>query len=233
MLYKIAICDDSADTRLYVESLVRRWGRQTDHDIQIMSFPSAESFLFHYEDDHSMDIILLDIEMAGMDGLSLARELRKSNDLVQIVFVTGYSEYIEEGYDVSALHYLVKPLKKEKLFSVLDRAVGKLHKNEQVLTLEAGSEVQRIPVYQIVSVGVRRNYVTIHAAHDYTVKMTLSQVARNLDDRFYRVGRSDIVNLTKILRVTTTDIYLDDGTTIPLPRGAYEGVNRAIIGLGK
>ena len=73
---------------------------------------------------------------------------------------------------------------------------------------------------------------TLSGAEDVTLKKSLSELAAMLDDRFYRVGRSAIVNLTCISRVTKTDIHLNDGTTIPLPRGAYEGVNRAIINLG-
>ena len=84
-----------------------------------------------------------------MDGVTMARKLRRENDTVQIVFITGYSDYIAEGYEVDALHYLMKPVKEDKLYSVLDRAVEKLRKNEKVLNLEAGDETIRIPVYQI------------------------------------------------------------------------------------
>ena len=75
------------------------------------------------------------------------------------------------------------------------------------------------------------NYVTVHARTDVTVKMTLGELEKQLDERFYRVGRSALVNLTQISRVTKTEIRLSDGTAIPLPRGAYEGVNRAIINM--
>jgi len=61
--------------------------------------------------------------------------------------------------------------------------------------------------------------------------MTLGEFEKELDDRFYRAGRSVIVNLTMITRVTKTEIRLSSGAVIPLPRGAYEGVNRAIISM--
>ena len=86
-----------------------------------------------------------------------------------------------------------------------------------------------VPVYQIRYADVYGNYVTIHAAETVTVKMTLKELERELDERFYRVGRSYIVNLTRINRVSRTEIKLSDGTAIPLPRGAYDEVNRAII----
>lgn len=229
MVYRIAICDDSAADAAFVADLLANWARQRNAAIHTELFSSAENFLFRYAEENAFDILLLDIEMGAMDGVTMAKRLRRENDAVQIVFITGYSDYISEGYEVAALHYLMKPVKEEKLFSVLDRAAEKLRKNERVLNLESGGEMIRVHIYQIRYAEVQGNYVTIHAKEDYTVKMTLSELAAQLDDRFYRAGRSAIVNLTCISRVTKTDIYLNDGTAVPLPRGAYEGLNRAII----
>ena len=232
MKYKIAICDDSEVDRQYVSGMVQRWAAGTGHIVHTEPFSSAENFLFRYAEERDYDILLLDIEMGVMNGVSMAKLLRKDNDTVQIVFITGYSDYIAEGYEVAALHYLMKPVKEEKLFFVLDRAAEKLSKNEKVLTLETGGEMVRIPVYQIRYADVYGNYVTIHALTDVTVKMTLSELEKSLDERFYRVGRSAIVNLTQTSRVTKAEIKLSDGTAVPLPRGAYDGINRAIINMG-
>ena len=232
MACRVAIIDDSSIDAEYMEGLLKAWARERQTLVQAERFVSAESFLYHYAEDKAWDMLLLDIEMGSMDGVTLAKQLRQENDTVQIVFITGYADYISEGYEVAALHYLMKPVKEEKLFSVLDRAVEKLAKNERVFTFEIGGEMLRVPVYQIRYADVFGNYVTIHAQEDFKIKMTLGELEKALDDRFYRVGRSVIVNLTQISRVTRTEIRLRDGTAIPLPRGAYEGVNRAIIDLG-
>ncbi len=232
MQYRIAVCDDAPADQQYIAGLVDQWAAQRGHTVKVDRFPSAESFLFHYAEEKDYDILLLDIEMGAMDGVSLAKELRQDNDTVQIVFITGYSDYIAEGYEVQALHYLMKPVREEKLFAVLDRAAEKLHKNEKVLMLELSGEMVRVPVYQIRYAEVYGNYVTIHGKADYTVKMTLGKLEEQLDDRFYRAGRSVLVNLTQVSRVTRTEIRLTDGTAVPLPRGAYEGIHRAIINLG-
>ena len=231
MQYKIAICDDSDPDRQYVLNMVRAWAASAGHLVHTDAFASAESFLFHYAQESDYDILLLDIEMGAMDGVTMAKQLRKSNDTVQIIFITGYSDYISEGYEVAALHYLMKPVKEEKLWAVLDRAAGKIAKNEKVLHFSLGGEMMRIPVYRIRYADVFGNYVTIHAQSDVTVKMTLGELEKQLDDRFYRVGRSVLVNLTQISRVTKGEIRLSDGTALPLPRGAYDGVNRAIINM--
>lgn len=231
MKYKVAICDDSDADRQYISNMVERWAMKVGHVVHINTFASAENFLFHYSEESDYDILLLDVEMGEMDGVTMAKTIRKNNDAVQIVFITGYSDYIAEGYEVAALHYLIKPIKEEKLCSVLDRAIEKLSKNETVMNLEIGGKVVRVPIYQIRYAEVFRNYVTIHALSDITVKMTLGDLEKQLDERFYRVGRSTIINLTQISRVTKTEIRLIDGTTVSLPRGAYDGVNRAIINM--
>lgn len=231
MTYKIAVCDDSAGDREYITALARQWAERSGHLLDLSQFVSAENFLFEYSGKSDYDILLLDIEMGEMDGVELAKRLRRENEILQIVFVTGYDHYISEGYEVAALHYLMKPVKEDKLLAVLDRAADRLRKAERVLTLESGGEMVRIPLRQIRYVDVRLNYATIHAQKDYTVKKPLGEIAAALDERFYRVGRSAIVNLTYVGRVTKTDIYLDDGAAVPLPRSAYEGVNRAIINL--
>lgn len=80
--------------------------------------PPGESFLFRYEEKKDYDILLLDVEMKAISGMELARRIRRENDSVQIVFITGYPDYISEGYDVSALHYLMKPISAGKLSEV-------------------------------------------------------------------------------------------------------------------
>ena len=231
MNYHVAVCDDSTADRQYILNMLTEWAAKAGHSVLVAEFSSAEQFLFEYEDKSDYDILLLDIEMGDMDGVTLAKKLRQVNETVQIIFVTGYSDYISEGYEVAALHYLMKPVKQEKLLEVLNRAVEKVQKNEKLLLLENVGELYRIPLYQIRYIDVQHNYVTVHAKEEVTVKKTLGDIENSLDDRFYRVGRSAIVNLSCISRVAKTDIVLQDGTLIPLPRGAYEKVNRAIIGM--
>ena len=157
MAYRVAIVDDSRQDADYVQHFLNAWAQERQVEVQGERFSSAENFLFQYAEEKAWDMLLLDIEMVGMDGVELAKRLRRENETVQIVFITGYSDYIAEGYEVAALHYLVKPVKKEKLFSVLDRAAQKIQKNEKVLHFEIGGEMVRIPVYQIRYADVMGN----------------------------------------------------------------------------
>ena len=229
MVYRVAIVDDSETDAQFVRDLLIDWSENRQLGIQAQIFSSAESFLFRYAEDKDWDILLLDIEMGAMDGVTMAKRVRRDNEAVQIVFITGYSDYISEGYEVAALHYLMKPVSREKLLMVLDRAIEKCRQQERCLILESAGELVRIPFYDIRYLDVRQNYVTVHAKDDHTVKRTLGDLEKELDNRFFRVGRSMIVNLSFIQRVTKTEVRLSDGTVLPLPRGAYEPLNRAII----
>ena len=229
MSYRVAICDDCTKDAEFVQGILRKWANDRQVDIQIECFPSAESFLFCYAEDKAWDILLLDIEMGSMDGVTMAKRVRGDNEIVQIVFITGYSDYIAEGYEVSALHYLMKPVNAMKLSQVLDRALEKRKQEECCLNLELSGEMVRIPFYEICYLNVHQNYITIHCKQEYTLKRSLSSIEKELDDRFCRVGRTVILNLKFVSRVTKTDVYLSEGTVLPLPRGAYETLNRAII----
>ena len=229
MGYRFAICDDDAQYAQYISQLALQWGRQAGTPVETESFPSAEAFLFRYEERRDFDVLLLDIEMAGMDGVELAKIVRREDGDVQIVFITGYTDYIAEGYEVSALHYLMKPVNEEKFCQVLTRAVSRLARNEPFLTLELPGETVRVPLPEIRYLDVRQNYVTVHAKRDYTLKRPLAEFEPMLDRRFCRVGRSCIVNLACVRRVTRTEVELAGGERLPLPRGQYEKLNRAII----
>lgn len=227
----LSLCDDNAQERIYVKNLVLDWAAQSGASISIQEYPSAETLLFAYT-DCPPDILLLDIEMPGLSGVELAKRLRQDgNKLLQIVFITAYSDYIAEGYDVAALHYLLKPVSREKLFLVLSRAVEKIADDGKKLLLELPNETVLVPVRDISYIEVLKNYITVHAGRDYTLKMPLKEIETELDDKFLRVGRSYIVNLSFITRVTRSEIFLKGGRAVPLPRGAYEKVNRAIIGM--
>jgi len=229
MAYKIAICDDNKLDTDYISSLVGEWAENSQNIVERKTFLSAEEFLFHYEDDKSCDILLLDIEMGKMNGVELAKKIRAKNKEVQIVFITGYNDYISDGYDVEALHYILKPVRKEKLHEVLSRACERLKGKQAALLLDLPDGTARIPLYEIRYIEVRANYVTIYGKEALTLKTTLSSLEKKLDNSFFRVGRSYIVNMQYIRKITKKDVILKDETAVPISRGHYEALNRAFI----
>lgn len=230
-MYKIAVCDDNPADAGYVADVIRRWAQARAVLMEIERFPSAEAFWFQYEENRCYDILFLDIEMEpeGMNGIELAAKLRENDSSIQLVFVTGYMDYIADGYDVEALHYLLKPVTEEKLGSVLARALARVKAREKELFLQTTDGSVRVLSSEIRYLEVQRNYVTIHAAEEYTVKRTLGDLEKELDESFFRTGRSFIVNLRFVRKITKTQVFLKDGAQVPLSRGLYEGINRAMI----
>ena len=89
MAYRVAVCDDSSEDACYVAGMVQAWASSRDTALQVERFPSAEAFLFRYAEDQGYDMLLLDIEMGGMNGVELARRIRRENEIIQIIFITG------------------------------------------------------------------------------------------------------------------------------------------------
>ena len=105
MKYRIAICDDEQNQIEYITSIVASWSAHEGHSCEIRTFASAEAFLFEYEEDKAYDILLLDVEMKNMNGIELAKRIRKDNNRAEIIFITSHFEFVGEGYEVDALHY--------------------------------------------------------------------------------------------------------------------------------
>lgn len=228
-MYRFAICDDNPADTEYISALVMKWSAQSGNETDIDAFPSAEAFLFAYDEDKAWDVLLLDIEMAGMSGVELAKRLRQKNHSIQIVFVTGYMEYIAEGYDVEALHYLLKPVSAEKMLAVLDRAIQRIKRHERALVLSTAQETVRVPLYEIRYLEVQKNYTTVYADIEYSAKRTLREIEKELDESFFKIHRSYIVNMKYIKRIAKSEVILKDNTVLPLARGLYGKLNQAVI----
>ena len=84
MKYQFAICDDRAEDSRLIARLAAQWGGIANAEIELESFPSAEAFLFRYQEKKDFDVLLLDIEMAGMDGVELAKTIRRDNEMIRV-----------------------------------------------------------------------------------------------------------------------------------------------------
>ncbi len=232
MTYKIAICDDcTADTE-YLSALAGGWAADAGHIAAIREFPSAEAFLFQYEEENDFDILLLDIEMGGINGVELARRIRERSRRVQIVFITGYPDFMAEGYEVSALHYLMKPVSEKKLYSVLDRAADNLKKAEKQLKVTFDRQTVFVPFNRILYIEAQRQFVRIHTEEgDYRMKTSLAEMETELDEYFYRCQRSFLVNLSFVTRIKSQCVILKNGEEIPISRGLAEKIGKAVIKL--
>lgn len=230
MPYRIAIVDDSPEDSAFVQEILTDWAQEQQLALSVERFPSAESFLFRYAEDKGWDILLLDIEMGEMNGVTLAKTVRQENQAVQIVFITGFADFMGEGYEVSALHYLMKPVRADKLRAVLHRAVTALQATERAVLLPVDGETLRLPVGEIQYVEAFSHTVTVVTTQDSLhLRLSISETEELLGEGFIRCHRSYLVGLKHISRLSKTEVLLDSGASLPLSRGAARAVHQAFI----
>ena len=228
MKLRIAICDDARCELEYVEKRALSWGLSRGHRCEIRTFPSAEAFLFDGADT-VWSILLLDVEMTGMSGIELAKQLRREGVRAEILFITSHFEFAGEGYEVDALHYLVKPVSEEKLFEVLDKAADRLAEEPPSVVVPCDGETVRIYETEILYAEAFLHYINIHTEKgEYRIKESLSAFAERLSAVFYRIHRSYLVSLKHISRISRTSVTVGQAE-LPLSRGKYDDVNRAYI----
>jgi DNA-binding LytR/AlgR family response regulator len=224
-----AICDDDEKQITLLRKMLNNWSADKPFALDIAEYVSAESFLFSYP-DNPCDILLLDIEMNGINGMELAKKLRADGDMLPIVFITGYSDYISVGYDVEALHYLLKPVDEKKLSAVLDKFVDRNPTSEQII-LPCGGETVRISPDTITHIEAHGRKTEIHLFHggNLDCDMGISGFSEINLHGFVHCHRSYLVNLRYVKSVGRTEITLDSGENIPISRRLYKEVNDKFI----
>lgn len=229
MKYRIAICDDEQNQIEYITSIVTSWSNHKGHSCEIRTFASAEAFLFEYEEDKAYDILLLDVEMKNMNGIELAKRIRKDNNRAEIIFITSHFEFVGEGYEVDALHYLIKPISVKKLTQVLTKAAEKLSVEPPSVVISCEGETVKLYESDILYVESFLHYIVIHTKdNEYKIKENISVFENKVSDVFYRIHRSYLVSLKYITRISRTSVNIGN-TELPLSRGKYDNINRAFI----
>ena len=234
MKLNIAIIDDEAPFRKSITAVVHEWAKKSKISATVNEYSSAESFLFAYEEKKDYDLLLLDIEMDGINGVEMAKQIRHEDETVQIIFITGYPDYMCQGYDLSALHYLIKPVSNEKLFEVLDRALKNIKKggNRVIFTADGGEKVVALDaILYAESYSHNMHIVTTDGAFD--VRMTISSLAEVLGSEFIITHRSYIVNLSHIVFLSKSDMTLDSGKKIPISRNEFKNVHSCFVKYNK
>lgn len=230
MNIEIAIIDDEKIIRETYEKYVLKWAQKNNISCKISLFESSEEFIFNYEDYKNFNILLLDIEMKEINGVELAKKIRNKDKNIQIIFISGYSEYIGEGYDVEALNFLVKPIREDKLFDVLNRAIERSETRKKYILIKEKDEQIKIYLDDIVYIVSDRNYVIIYGLKDeWRCRNTLTDMEEMLDKRFLKLSRSEIINLEYIERMSKTAVEMTSGIKLFIPRGKFQEINRHII----
>lgn len=233
MAIAIGICDDDTEQTGNLRRLLSEWSADKAFAVELYEYESAEEFLFDYA-DRPCDLLLLDIEMRGLNGMELARKLRSEGDMLPILFITGYSEYLEQGYEVEALHYLLKPLDREKLFGALDRYIRRHGTGKDEILVTSADKAMHLSVDEIVYVEADGRRTRVYLHDKSPVGLSVLECTMNLGQfegiaGFIHSHRSYLVNLRYVRSIGRNSVFLDMGAEVPLSRRLYHEVNREFI----
>ncbi len=172
-MYRVAICDDEEKHREFVKSILITLSIKTNIEFVIELFGSGEQLVSYYERHETpFHILILDIEMGGMNGIQTARTIRGLNNLdEQIIFLTSYPKYMVESFDVMTFQYLIKPIAP----SILEEKIIKLHQYFQALD-------KKFMVIKSAYEEVVLKYdelISIEAAKSLTIKSKLHFITSN------------------------------------------------------
>ncbi|MBD5538216.1 MAG: response regulator transcription factor [Lachnospiraceae bacterium] len=229
MAMAVAVVDDDEVQNEYLRKLVKEWADGRGTAVDVRGYGSAEEFLFDYE-DRPCSLLLLDIEMEGQNGMELARKLRARGDSLPIVFITGFADYMNEGYDVEALHYLLKPLDAEKFVRVLDKYADRKADaaDEIVVDTENGSMHLGVSEIMYVEAFGRNSRLYMRDGREIDCHAGIGELREKLPaDEFVGCHRSYLVNLRYVRTIGRTELILDGGQRILVSRRLYGEVCRA------
>lgn len=225
----IAVCDDQVEELETLTKLLQLWQETRQKPIHFKTFRSAAELLDAAEKE-AFSLYLLDVMMPGTDGMAAAREIRTLNDSVDIVFLTSSPGFAYESYSVHALDYLLKPIRAEQLFPLLDQLSLQAQKPQEGLTLKCGSTFIRLLFSQLTYVEVMGKHLYFNLA-DGSVKDipgTLHEYESILLDRpeFMRVHRSYIVNMLQVAELSSAGIRTFSGKQLPVSRLLYHQLQK-------
>ena len=214
----IAICDDEKHMSDHIRSMISDFFRKKNQEISLHMFSSGEELLSY---NGQIDILFLDIQMKGMDGMETARKLRADKFRGFLVFITVLKEMVFQSFEVQAYDYLVKPVDKKQFEKTMERLYASMQNaSEDSLLVQKGYEGRIIPKDEIVFCEIidRKIYLNLASGEVVDYYERIENLETKLDNRFYRCHRSYLINLKHLKGYKNGTAYMDNGKEIPVSR---------------
>lgn len=237
---KIILCDDEKSIQSLLTQKIAYYFANKNIHCDILCCGSGEEVLSLAEKGMTIDLLFLDIQMPGRNGMEIARVLRRLKKDTLIVFVTALSEYVYEAFDVDAVHYLVKPFDDEKLYQVLDKAIRQHEKqvnakrsrqqeqtkhpaktavgetaNSRAILVKRGGLSTKVFLSDIIYAEVFNRKVMLHTLHgDIEYYGKLTDLSEQAGADFFRTHRAYLVNLKYVEKYNASTVWLEQGTAL-------------------
>lgn len=213
----ICICDDDKKIHNVLKNEISEY-RNVLSEIEITSFFSAEDLIEKYKENISFDIIFLDIEMSGLNGIDAAKEIRKLDLKTIIIFISSHSNYVFESFEVEALHFIVKPISKLEFKNVFSRAISKYTSINSTLLLKWQNEIYNIKIASIIYIEAYKRHVTVYTEKEkFEAVGKLSDMLKLLEPHgFIRTHQGFLVNMDFIKRFDVSDVVLFNNQKVML-----------------
>jgi DNA-binding LytR/AlgR family response regulator len=199
MATKVVICDDiERDVEQLSEFLLAY-----DHSFEIIVYNSGEALIDDFlNSDEDADIVFLDIHMPGIDGVETAKMIRRKNEDIRIIFITSSKEYYQQAFEVFASNYILKPLNKDRLYTVLDRVLDEIRKDHsQKISIRYRSSIHNVDCRHILYIESQDKLITFYMSDGSNLQCysKLDDVENELPEQtFIRCHKSFIVNAAHI-----------------------------------
>lgn len=228
-MLRIALCDDQTDARDALRIQLEKFLKEESEEIvyEFSSGTNAASWLAKHPGE--IDLLLLDVEMKGLNGMETAEKIRTFDKNLIIVFVTGYTDYVFDGYRVGALDYLMKPVSEQKLRDLIRRIRAKLAEEAaQSFTVKNADGTWRFRVCDILYFYSDRRLVTLVTENgSYPFYAKLDVVEAQLAPHFLRIHQRYLVNPANVDHISTDTVTLAS-TDLPCSKRYQENTRRRI-----
>lgn len=230
-MLSIAICDDN---KIFLDKFAETVSSLIKEEHNIIKFTNSNDLLNKIEDysNDSIDIVITDIEMPGLNGINMAKELKMLHPRIQFIFVTNYTEYIQEAFTVSPVYYILKPVDELKLTEALEKAIEQLSESDKkCFNVTTKNKILRIRYDEIKYIESYSRKIIVHEIKRNTeLLMKLDDFEKKLPPYFLRIHKSYSVNMNMIRTINNNLIELFSGEVIPVAKAKYPEIKKSILG---
>lgn len=230
-MYRIVICEDDDLQRNEINSFISEIFSEISNNIKIFEFSSAEDVIESKLE--GIDIYFLDIQMDNLNGMDLAKEIRKQNDTSKIIFITSLLEHVQDGYMVKAYRYLIKPIKYEDLKEHILSCISDIIKErENFIMIKENGTTYKLNTKEITYIEIIKKDITIHTIYKkYNIKNRIKNLEKELNMyNFFRCHKSYLINMEHIDFIGKDNLMIK-GTEIPVSKYRMNGLKTKLTNL--